>query len=287
MDRHRFGRLHYRLYDGDLFVGSIAARNVGQGDLGDCFFLAALAALAHTRPRLVRRMIADSGDGTYTVAFLERRHGAVRPVAIRVDARFPTDSRGAQCFGKGLRSGPHGQELWPALIEKAYAAWQGGYVHINQGGDGGAALRCLTGSKVRSLAPKRLSADALWLVLTRAARSRRPMVTSTPLTRDLRRRTGRPDLAGLIEGHYYTVLDGRLRGGRRQVRLYPPLVDFTAARVSTPSPADDARRVIEIPLSDYRRDFDQLVVAGAGAAARVGPSRRGFTSGSGLGAGPA
>lgn len=269
MDRHAFEGLHYRRYTGDLFVGRVTGSAVGQGDLGDCYFLAALVAFANTNPRAVRRAIRDNGDGTYTVTFQERKHGSMHPVSVRVDTQFPTDSRGAQKFGKGLRTGPHGQELWPALFEKAFAAWHKGYVHINEGGDGGVALTSLTGKPSKTLTPNRYSADALWRRLVHAGKARDAMVTSTPATRELHRRTGRRDLAGLIEDHYYAVLGTVRRGGRRFVRLYTPLVDFTAAPVGTPSPRDNAQRKIELALEDYRRDFDELVVNSASASAHA------------------
>ena len=264
MDGHRFAGLHYRRYEGDLFVGRVSGSDVGQGDLGDCYFLSSLVAFADANPRAVRRAIKDNGDGTYTVTLQERKRGMVLPVPVRVDTRFPTDSRGEQKFGKGLRSGPHGQELWPALFEKAYAASHEGYVHLNQGGDGGDALTSLTGRPCEELTPNRHSADALWQRLVNAARSRSPMVTSTPARRELERRTGRRDLAGLLEDHYYAVLGAVERGGRRFVKLYSPLVDRTAAAVGTPSPRDNADRRLTLRLEDYRRDFDQLVVSSQG-----------------------
>ncbi len=262
MDGHPFRGLHYRHFRGNLFVGDVSGFAVGQGDLGDCFFLSSLAALANTHPDLIRRAIADNGDGSYTVTFQERKRGKARPVPIRVDARFPADSRGAQTFGKGLENGPDGQELWPALFEKAYAAWQGGYVIINEGGDGGAALTGLTGRRSRSVTPNQLSSDALWLRLWNAAQAGDPMITSTPFERELERRTGRRDLAGLIEGHYYAVVGAHERRGQRFVELYTPLVDFTSAVVSTPSAADNPRRTIELTLEHYRRYCDQLAVNG-------------------------
>lgn len=252
MDGHPYRELHYRRYTGDLFVGPISGSDVGQGDLGDCFFLASLAAVAKTNPDGVRRAITDNDDGTYTVTF-----------RVRVETRFPSDASGAQVFGKGLKTGPHGQELWPALFEKAYATWQGGYIHVNQGGDGGAALTSLTGKASESLTPNRLSTEALWQRLRDAVKASHPMVTSTPFTRELEKRTGLRDLAGLIEGHYYAVFDAYERGGQRYVKLYTPLVDFTSAPVSTPTPADNPERTIELTLEHYRRDFDQLVVNGA------------------------
>ena len=278
MDRHLFMGLHYRRYKGDLFVGRVSGSAVGQGDLGDCYFLSSLVAFANTDPRAVRRAIRDNGDGTYTVTFQERKHGKVRPVRVRVDSKFPADLHGAQKFGKGLRTGPHGQELWPALFEKAFAALRKGYVHINQGGDGGHALASLTGKPSKTLTPNRHSADALWRELVHAAKARDAMITGTPATRELEHRTGRRDLAGLIEDHYYAVLGTVKRRGRRFVRLYTPLVDFTAAPVGTPSPRDNAQRKVELALEDYRRYFDELVVNSASviapAARRCAPSAR-------------
>ena len=261
MDGHPFGNLHYERYEGDLFVGRrVSGFDVGQGDLGDCFFLSSLVAFAYTDPAALRRAIVAHDDNTYTVTFQERRRGGVHPVRITVDTRFPTNARHEQAFGKGLRNGPHGQELWPALFEKAYATWQDGYIRVNEGGVGGAALTSLTGKPSKTLTPNRRSADELWQRIVRALDSRHPILASTPDEAELERRTGRSDLAGLLEDHFYTVRGHRVRRGRRFVRLYSPLVDFTELPVSTPSPADNALRTIEVRLENFRRDFDQLVV---------------------------
>jgi len=263
-DGHPFVGLHYRLYRGDLFVGRVAGSDVGQGDLGDCFFLSSLVAVANTHPTLIRRAIVAHGDDTYTVTFWERRRGVARPLPIRVDSKFPTDGRGHQKFGRGLRAGPNGQELWPAIFEKAYAVSHRGYVHTNQGGDARSALTTLTGLPSRALVPANQTRDALWRRLVEGVQARRPMVTSTPTTRDLERRTGRSDLAGLLDDHYYAVVNVAERRGERLVKLYSPLVDIGANAVSTPEARDDADRHVVMSLDDYRRDFDQLAVSALG-----------------------
>jgi hypothetical protein len=259
-DGHPFVGLRYRLYRGDLFVGRVSGSEIGQGDLGDCFFLSSLVAVANTHPSLIRRAIVPHGDGTFTVTFWERKRGVARPLPVRVDTRFPADARGRQKFGRGLKSGPRGQELWPALFEKAYAVSQRGYVHVNQGGFGGVALTALTGLPSRALVPANQSRAALWTRLVDGVKSGHPMVTSTPDTRDLERRTGRKDLAGLLDDHYYAVVDATVRRGERLVKLYSPLVDRSAAAVSTPEARDNRFRHVVMTLADYRRDFDQLTV---------------------------
>ena len=263
-DGHRFIGLHYRRYEGDLFAGRISGYEIGQGDLGDCYFLSSLAAVANGHSRLIRRGIVANDDGTYTVTFWERKRGVASPVRIRVDTRFPVDRRGHQKFGRSLRSSSRGQVLWPALFEKAFAAWQQGYVHVNQGGDGGFALTALTGTPSRTLTPNKRSRLALWQRLVEGIAAGHPMVTSTPSTRDLARRTGRADLAGLIDDHYYAIAGAVTRRGERLVKLYSPLVDVGLAAVSTPTRRDNARRHTVVSLDDYRRDFDQLVVCALG-----------------------
>ena len=259
-DGHRFEGLHYERYRGDLFAGRITGAEIGQGDLGDCFFLSSLAAVANTHPTLIRRSIEAHPDQTYTVTFRERKRGVARPVPVRVDTFFPTDARGRQIFGRSLRSGPHGQVLWPALFEKAFSAWQEGYVHVNEGGDGGMALTAITGQPSRTVTPDKQPRERLWQRLVDGVEARHPMVTSTPTVRELERRTGRNDLAGLLDDHFYTVVGVTEKRGQRFVKLYSPLVDRTAAAVSTPEARDDAARHLVLAFDDYRRDFDELVV---------------------------
>jgi hypothetical protein len=259
-DGHPLKGLRYKRFNGELFTGRVSAEDVGQGDLGDCFFLSSLVAFAQSDPRALRRAISDNGDGTFTVTFQERTRGKVVARSVRVDTRFPVDRRGTQKFAKGLRSDPSGQELWPALFEKAYAAGHHGYVHINQGGDAGAAMSSLSGRASETLMPSRHSAAVLWKRIIRTRAARIPMVAGTPPERELAHRTGRTDLAGLIDDHYYAVVGTAERRGGRFIKLYTPLVDFSSTQVGTPVANDNRERRLTVALADFRRDFDQLVI---------------------------
>jgi len=259
-DGHPLKGLRYKPFDGELFIGRVAPEAVGQGDLGDCFFLSSLVAFAQSDPRALRRGIVDHRDGTYTVTFQARKRGLTIALPTRVDRRFPVDRRGRQIFGKGLRGSRDGQELWPALYEKAYAASHHGYVHINEGGDATEALTALSGRACEVLTPNRHSAAALWQRILRNRKARIPMVAGTPDERELARRTGGRDLGGLLDDHYYAVVGTVERRGKRFVKLFTPLVDFTSAQVGTPSANDNRERRLTIALADFRRDFDQLVI---------------------------
>lgn len=109
MDGHALPELHYQRYAGDLFVGRVSGSDVGQGDLGDCFFLASLAAFAKTDPDGVRRAITDNHDGTYSVSFWEPKDGGKDPLRISVEPSFPADANGIQVFGKASRTGRMGR----------------------------------------------------------------------------------------------------------------------------------------------------------------------------------
>ena len=57
--------------------------DIDQGSVGDCYFVAALSAIAGTNPDVIRQTVADLGDGTYAVNF----HGVFGTgVYVRVDA---------------------------------------------------------------------------------------------------------------------------------------------------------------------------------------------------------
>lgn len=91
------------------------ADDISQGDVGDCYLMAALQATAKTDPQRIRQSIVDLGDGTYAVRFF---NGA-KPWYVRVDADLPVDSSGELAYaGTGAD-----KSLWVALVEKAYTLY--------------------------------------------------------------------------------------------------------------------------------------------------------------------
>lgn len=114
------GEYSYRLYkinnvsslrkdDGAFKIPTKASevdyRDLEQGQNGNCYFLAVLAAVAHNNPQKIVDMIKDNNDGTYTVKF------ARKDVTINA----PTDTElGLYAEGKS----------WVPVIEKAYAEYR-------------------------------------------------------------------------------------------------------------------------------------------------------------------
>jgi len=110
--------------------------DVTQGQVGDCYLLASLAAISVADPGAIRRMVQTNPNGTYTVTF----HDGGHPVEIVVTPDFPTMANGQMAFA----APGDGGEIWTMTVEKAYAQWKGDYAHI-EGGFAERAMEHITG----------------------------------------------------------------------------------------------------------------------------------------------
>jgi len=96
-----------RLVADDLYgAGGVRAEGIRQGKLGSCYFHAVMAALAHTRPQTLQKMIQANADGTYTVQFADGKR----------ENAYPDDLRYTREIGYDLSDG-----LWVAVLFRAYA----------------------------------------------------------------------------------------------------------------------------------------------------------------------
>jgi Ca2+-binding RTX toxin-like protein len=98
-----------------------AVTDINQGDVGDCWLLASLAAAANVTPNVIRQLVVDLGDGTYAV----HTHDALLNTDeyFRVDTDLPVfqnNQTELQFAGLGKDD-----SLWVALVEKAWATDKG------------------------------------------------------------------------------------------------------------------------------------------------------------------
>lgn len=125
--------------------------DVSQGQLGDCYLMSGLAELAIRNPDAIKNAIHDNGDGTYTVTFKEKApfyqfwDSGYHDVKITVKNEFPTKD-GNPVFAKPGDGTGDNREMWPMIVEKAYAQWKGGYNNI-EGGFGTDIMGPLTGKE--------------------------------------------------------------------------------------------------------------------------------------------
>ncbi len=126
----------YKPVSGNLFVDGVSTDDARQGRVGDCYFVAALAALAAKNQTSVQQMFKDNNDSTWTVTFYAQEYKSIRKGLVRdfqlvytkefvtVDKYLPVDQSG-NLYGAnyGDSSTNPNNELWVALAEKAFAQW--------------------------------------------------------------------------------------------------------------------------------------------------------------------
>jgi hypothetical protein len=98
-------------------AGPVAA-DVNQGGIGDCYFLASLAAFANSCPAKLQSMAVDLGDGTYAVQYL--RSGVAS--FVRVDGDISSGPYWGYSYAHPGASG----DLWALIMEKSYAYFRSG-----------------------------------------------------------------------------------------------------------------------------------------------------------------
>jgi hypothetical protein len=124
-------------------AGKIDPNDIKQRGLGDCYYLASVSALAKSHPEAIQNMIQDNKDGTYAVTFHRPGpDGKDEAVKVSVDLTIPSNSLRDDPSGD---SSSAGAEVWPQVIEKAYAKFRGAYGNIGAGGWPSDALYTLTG----------------------------------------------------------------------------------------------------------------------------------------------
>jgi hypothetical protein len=218
---------------GTLFVEGPSPDDVNQGELGNCFFVASLSALAAAQPERVERALHARDDGLYDVTLFSRG----RPVTVTVDAVLP-QVRGAPAYLSPRQPG----ELWGMLFEKAYASWRGTYRDINHGDDPARVLRAVSG-----LATERWSTTGTQVFdrLRRALSNRSAVVASSH---------SRHAHARITPNHAYTVLATEVEDGTPFVVLRNPWGTRSAG-----GQGDDEGRV-RLRFDQFERAFWRLTV---------------------------
>jgi Ca2+-binding RTX toxin-like protein len=94
--------------------------DVTQGDVGDCWLLAGLGAIALDSPHALRQNVVDFDDGTYGVRLGNNFY--------RVDNEMPVWNTAAGATSNNLRYAQLGAQnsMWVAVVEKAFAHYRTG-----------------------------------------------------------------------------------------------------------------------------------------------------------------
>lgn len=108
-------------------VDEVSINDIKQQNIGDCFFLASLAAVARHDPQRIRDMVEDHGNGTYTVTFKERvaytnpPEYSDKPITVTGDWPGGLKGNGHAAGADVTKQGT--VEIWPLVFEKAFGQY--------------------------------------------------------------------------------------------------------------------------------------------------------------------
>ncbi len=210
-DSAKTGLVTWDARPGELAVNGIGFDDPMQGQVGDCYFISALASVAKSHPELLANAVKANRDGTYTVTFFEQKTGSAQlsPVSVTIDGSF-ANRHGRLEYAAARET----KELWPMIFEKAYASWKGGFGAI-EGGMSATALEALTGAKPGFFpVTSESKPDALFAQLKQAVAGKGCVVAlSKPWD---------PAEQGVVADHAYSLLGVEEVNGQKLVQLRNP-----------------------------------------------------------------
>jgi hypothetical protein len=210
--------------------------DIRQGNIGDCFLMSSMGAIALTHPELLEDMIEVLPDGRYKVRFYDKKcDGIFGPCHyeehyVIVDGNFGnTHANPADNLGDT-------QETWPMIIEKAYLQWQkeNGINPLTDLPSPAVALSAMTGKDCVNYPSSLMSMDALYESFQRGDAITAGSKWPTDITR--------PDFFGpqdnIPDGHVFFVTN----------------VDPIANTVTVQNPWPDSPP-ITMSFEDYQKSF--------------------------------
>lgn len=229
---------------------AVDPNDVKQGQLGDCYLIAGMIAVARANPELIKKLIKDNGNGTYDVTLYIRpsAYGTPRAVTKTVDARLPSSAPGSPIYAKTGDNEGGQTEIWSALIEKTVAQHKGSYDLISGGNIGTGfqfhgATELLTGRREGYFATAGMQEDDALLHMAVALEELKPV------TCDSKDMTNEPELAkeatavNVYGNHAYC----------------PKAVDLDARTVDLTNPWGSSH-VTALPIADFMRFYRAIRV---------------------------
>ncbi|XP_052022449.1 calpain-9 isoform X2 [Apodemus sylvaticus] len=230
----------------EFILGGATRTDICQGELGDCWLLAAIASLTLNQKALARVVPQDQGFGSgYAGIFHFQFWQHSEWLDVVIDDRLPT-FRDRLVF---LHSADH-NEFWSALLEKAYAKLNGSYEAL-KGGSAIEAMEDFTGGVAENF-PIREAPEDFYEILEKALK-RGSLLGCSIDTLNASESEARTPF-GLIKGHAYTVT------GLNQVNVHGQRIKLIRVRnpwgqVEWNGPWSD-----RMAFEDFKTHFDKVEI---------------------------
>jgi len=211
---------------GDFFEEGTELTDPVQGAVGDCYFIAALSAVAWARPYVIAQRNRATGTGQQNFVDMIEFFKAGKATKVEVTELCPLQAPGnTYIYARSSEAG----EIWPAVYEKAYAKWrtsdpgdQPNYASI-AGGDPVGAIVQLTNLAPTYIGNASLTAHDIWQKVRANSIS---MKTFNPMVAWTYSTSPSPDVnyntAHLVANHAYTVLGWAFANNQEYVVLRNP-----------------------------------------------------------------
>ncbi|XP_028623578.1 calpain-9 isoform X3 [Grammomys surdaster] len=230
----------------EFILGGATRTDICQGELGDCWLLAAIASLTLNQKALARVVPQDQGFGSgYAGIFHFQFWQHSEWLDVVIDDRLPT-FRDRLVF---LHSADH-NEFWSALLEKAYAKLNGSYEAL-KGGSAIEAMEDFTGGVAENFQIREAPED-FYEILEKALK-RGSLLGCSIDTLNASESEARTPF-GLIKGHAYTVT------GLDQVNFHGQRIKLIRVRnpwgqVEWNGPWSD-----RMAFEDFKTHFDKVEI---------------------------
>ena len=201
-----------------------------QGAVANCYYIAALSAVAWASPYTIKHMTRATGlnnqQFTNMVRFYKPDSGQLDK-EIEVTDALVVNGSGNLIYARSSEAG----EIWPAVYEKAYAKLKTGIsgdhpdITATGWGDCVWATAQLNGGKRSYYGTNDHSADELWNLVRANSLSRRTFNPMTAWTYSSGTATDKKIVysdANIVASHCYTVLGWDYRNGRKYIILRNP-----------------------------------------------------------------
>ncbi len=212
---------------GDYFEDVAEVNDPIQGALGDCYYIAALCSVAWARPYVIVNMTRPSAWGNedspiHKVVFYK---DGTTEQSVEVSEKVPVAKTSHNwVFCRSLDS----TEIWPAVMEKAYAKWRTGnttdcpnYPAIAGGDPVMACAQLIKGTRTYK-GNSSTSADDIWAFVRSNSLSRRTINPMVAWTYSSQPSGTNYAAAKVVANHAYSVLGWELYNNEKYIVLRNP-----------------------------------------------------------------